>query len=175
VGSYSGISPVKEANECLETSLNYYDEVLEIDQEDAGAWFNKSVLLRWLGRTGEALDAADRAVELNSENIDLRWQRAELLSMLERYNESDQVFDETIEMIPANSSRRLAEVWTFKGLNFIGQKNNEEALKAFEMVTELDPQEPAGWLYKGDVLKALGRQAEADEAYAKAEDMGYRG
>jgi tetratricopeptide (TPR) repeat protein len=163
----------EEANECLEKSLGYYDEVLEIDQVDAGAWFNKSIILRWLGRTGDALDAVDRAVELSPENIEFRWQRAELLSMLGRYNESDRAFDETIEMIPANSSRKLAEVWTFKGLNFMGQNNYEEALKAFEMVTELDPQEPAGWLYKGDVLKALGLQAEADEAYVKAKEMGY--
>ncbi|MFZ3113749.1 MAG: tetratricopeptide repeat protein [Methanothrix sp.] len=163
----------EEAIECLRTSLDYYDEVLEIDPGDASAWFNESFIHRWLGRPGEALDAADRAVELNPENIDFRWQRAELLSMLGRYNESDQAFDETIEMIPANSSRKLAEVWTFKGINFIGQNNSEEALKAFEKVTELDPQEPAGWLYKGEVLKALGRQAEADEAYARAGELGY--
>jgi len=161
----------EEAIECLRTSLDYYDEVLEIDPGDASAWFNESFIHRWLGRPGEALDAADRAVELNPENIDFRWQRAELLSMLGRYNESDQAFDETIEMIPASSSRKLAEVWTFKGINFIGQNNSEEALKAFEKVTELDPQEPAGWLYKGEVLKALGRQAEADEAYARAGEL----
>ena len=163
----------EEANESLETSLGYYDEVLEIDQEDAGAWFNKSIILRWLGRTDEALDAVDRAVELSPENIEFRWQRAELLSMLGRYNESDLAFDETIEMIPVNSSRKLAEVWTFKGLNFMGENNYEEALKAFEMVTELDPQEPAGWLYKGDVLKALDRDFEADDAFTRARELGY--
>ena len=126
-----------------------------------------------MGRTGEALDAVDRVVELKSENIEFRWQRAELLSMLGRYNESDQAFDETIEMIPANSSRELAEVWIFKGFNFIDQKSNEEALKAFEKVTELDPQEPAGWLYKGEVLKALGRADEAEAAFARAKEQGY--
>jgi hypothetical protein len=41
-------------------------------------------------------------------------------------------------------------------------------------VTELDPQEPAGWLYKGEVLKALGRQAEAEEAHARAGELGYK-
>ena len=172
-GSEKSPGKREEANESLEKALDYYDEVLEIDPENAGAWLNKSFILRWMGRTGEALDAADRAVELNPENIDFHWQRAELLSMLGRYNESDQAFDETIEMIPANSSRKLAEVWTFKGFNFMGQNNNEEALKAFEKVTELDPQEPAGWLYKGEVLKALGRRAEADEAYARAGELGY--
>ncbi len=164
----------EEANESLETSLDYYDEVLETNPGDAGAWFNESFIHRWLGRPSEALDAVDRAIELSPENIDFRWQRAELLSMLGRYNESDRAFDETIEMIPASSSRKLAEVWTFKGLNFMGQNNNEEALNAFERVTELDPQEPAGWLCKGDVLKALGRQAEADEAYSKAKELGYQ-
>jgi len=161
------------ANESLEKALDYFNQVLEIYPENAGAWLNKSFILRWLGRTGEALDAADRAVELNPENIDFLWQRAELLSMLGRYNESDQAFDETIKMIPANSSRKLAEVWTFKGLNFMGQNNYEEALKAFEKVTELDTQEPAGWLCKGDILKALGRQAEAEEVYANAQKLGY--
>ena len=173
-GSEKSPGKRKEANESLEKALDYLDQVLEIYPENAGAWLNKSFILRWMGRTGEALDAVDRAVELNPENIDFRWQRAELLSMLGRYNESDKAFDETIEMIPANSSRKLAEVWTFKGINFIGQNNSEKALKAFEKVTELDPQEPAGWLYKGEVLKALGRQAEAEEAHARAGELGYK-
>ncbi|HOE45696.1 tetratricopeptide repeat protein [Methanothrix soehngenii] len=170
-GSEKSPGKREEANESLEKALDYFDQVLEIYPENAGAWLNKSFILRWMGRTGEALDAVDRAVELNPENIDFRWQRAELLSMLGRYNESDKAFDETIEMIPANSSRKLAEVWTFKGINFMGQNNSEEALKAFVKVTELDPQEPAGWLYKGEVLKALGRQAEADEACARAGEL----
>ena len=91
--------------------------------------------------------------------------------MLGRYSESDKAFDETIEMIPpiqAENSRGL----DLQGHNFIGQNNSEEALKAFEKVTELDPQEPAGW-HKGEVLKALGRQAEADEALPGCRELGY--
>lgn len=45
---------------------------------------------------------------------------------------------------------------------------------SMDMATELYPKSAAAWKAKGDALIALGRQAEADRAYAKAKELGYR-
>ena len=54
-----------------------------------------------------------------------------------------------------------------------------EAVKAYDMAIELIPQPgPLQRLFlagQGLALKALGRQTEADEAFAKAENLGYQG
>jgi len=43
-----------------------------------------------------------------------------------------------------------------------------------DRATELDPKFAAAWKVKGDALRALGRNTEADAAYAKARELGYR-
>ncbi len=55
---------------------------------------------------------------------------------------------------------------------FLGKYN--ESLDAYEMITELEPEKASVWWFKGNILEALGRQIDADAAYAKAKDLGYR-
>jgi len=37
----------------------------------------------------------------------------------------------------------------------------------------VDPAFPRAWYKKGRALKALGRESEAEDAFAKAREMGY--
>lgn len=48
-----------------------------------------------------------------------------------------------------------------------------ESLTAYEKLTEIKPENALVWKGKGDALKALDRQSEADAAYAKAKELGY--
>ncbi len=49
----------------------------------------------------------------------------------------------------------------------------EEALPAYEKAIEVDQTFPRLWYYKGLALWALDRNSEAEEAFAKAAEMGY--
>ncbi len=49
----------------------------------------------------------------------------------------------------------------------------EDALAAYEKATVVDPAFPRPWYKKGQALKALGRESEADDAFTKAREMGY--
>jgi tetratricopeptide (TPR) repeat protein len=55
-----------------------------------------------------------------------------------------------------------------------GLGRNEDALQAYDMAIELNPEKGGLWYSKGGVLKTLGRNSEADEAFAKAKDLGYQ-
>jgi len=158
----------EEARNNLEKALDLYNKTINQNPKDADIWLNKSFALRWLGKSEEALKAVNRSIELDPKNIDARGQKVELLTMLGRYNESNEVYDQAIAMMSAGSDRKLAEFLTFKGFNLLGQGNNQEALEAFEKVTELDPKEPMGWLYKGNALMAMGNYEDADKAYDEA-------
>ena len=49
----------------------------------------------------------------------------------------------------------------------------EDALATYEKAIEVDPNVPGLWYYKGLALWALGRGSEAEEAFARATEMGY--
>jgi len=44
----------------------------------------------------------------------------------------------------------------------------EQAISAYDNATKIDPQYSDAWNNKGVALKALNRNSEADEAFAKA-------
>jgi Flp pilus assembly protein TadD len=50
-----------------------------------------------------------------------------------------------------------------------------ESIKAYDMAIEIDPQLAEAWTNKGVALQQLGRTADADAAFARAEELGYPG
>jgi len=65
--------------------------------------------------------------------------------------------------------------WSDKGRAFglLGAYN--ESISAFDEAIRLDPNYAEAWHFKGVTLKALGRNEEANAAFAKAKELGYVG
>jgi tetratricopeptide (TPR) repeat protein len=68
-----------------------------------------------------------------------------------------------------------AEALNKEGLKLAGSKKYEEAIKCFEAAIVLDPKYAEAWHNKGEALKSLGRTTEADAAFSKAKELGYKG
>ena len=59
-----------------------------------------------------------------------------------------------------------------KGNALYGLKRYDEALAAYERATALDSTFALAWWNKGYPLRALGREAEAQEAERRAQELG---
>ncbi|RQW78448.1 MAG: tetratricopeptide repeat protein, partial [Methanothrix sp.] len=162
-----------EGNQSLVKSLTLYDEIIKANPEDTNARFNKSMVLTALGRPKDALDVLDNIIELDPKNYGALGRKAEVLSITGMYNESINTFDKALQMIPANATETLFSFWMSKGWTLLAHSDNDAALTAFEKGITLNPEDGSAWFFKGDALKALGRQSEADEAYAEARELGY--
>ncbi len=57
------------------------------------------------------------------------------------------------------------------GLALYDLKRYEEALHAYEQAIPLDPDDAFTYYNMGDTLKQLGRDAEAQQAYEKAQQL----
>lgn len=162
-----------EGNQSLEKSLSLYDEIIKANPGDTNARFNKSMVLTALGRPNEALNVLDNIIELDPKNYGALGRKAEVLSIIGMYNESINTFDKALQMIPASATETLFSLWMAKGWTLLAHSDNDAALTAFEKGITLNPLDGSAWFFKGDALKALGRQSEAIEAYAKASELGY--
>lgn len=171
-------------------SLAAYNRALEIDPKNIDAWIGKGRILCNTGyakvggvlydegRHNDSLAAFNQALEIDPENPKAWEGKAFALSVLGRINESMQAFDMAISLLPANKTDEISWAWAAKG-NILQTepKRQEEAIAAFDRALEIDSKNSSEMvlILKGDALKALGRQSEADAAYARAEELEYQG
>jgi tetratricopeptide (TPR) repeat protein len=91
------------------------------------------------------------------------------------------LYDQAIECYEETIGLPISEVHSAVAWNRIGNALNhlgkyEEAIKAYDKAIELEPSEAIlDWQNKGYSLKALGRDTEAEIAFAKARELGDQG
>lgn len=68
-----------------------------------------------------------------------------------------------------------ANYWLQKGDEFYNNSSYDLALRCYDKAIEIDQFNPDSWNDKAKVLTKLGRNTEADIAYAKAKELGYSG
>lgn len=189
----------EEADQIYEKiiGLNLTDE--GADRQLADAWLGRGNALAGLGKYNESLQAFDRAIELNSEIAPYAWTgKGDALLALGRYDEAIIAYDRALKLYPQFADAGIAQAQKGKGdsLTKLGKSKealavygtavgaSDKAIMAFNNATPLDkavsftfdpyPLDQTFWNNRGSILKALGRDAEAGVAYAKAKELGYQ-
>lgn len=168
-----------------EEALQSYEKAIELTPKDAHGWPNwsgKADTLYMLGRYSETIEACDTAIEILPKHPDIYIWKGNSLYHLGRHEEALEAYDKALEFNPKDGA-----AWTGKGRIFYDNGRYEEAVEAYDKAIEFAPFNvtPVLDLYalnlsatalasKGEALKALGRQAEADTAYDKASKLGYQ-
>ncbi|HQN31377.1 MAG TPA: tetratricopeptide repeat protein, partial [Methanothrix soehngenii] len=116
-----------------------------------------------------ALDITDEMLEADPQNATMWSAKGLLLYNMGIYDQAAVAFDN------ANAFHPDYEMaWKMKGVILASKLGrNNEAIEAFDRALKINPNDPRTWQARGDALQALGRQVEADEAYAKAQSLGY--
>ncbi|MFZ3148062.1 MAG: tetratricopeptide repeat protein [Methanothrix sp.] len=158
-------------------ALGIIEKRLEKNPQDMNAWSNRGVALTNLGRDDDASKSREKVLELlnlslekDSTNSTSWMAKAEILAGMDRLEEAVQACDKVIEI----NSSLVGYAAETKGYLLEGLGRNEDALQAYDMAIELNPEKGGLWYSKGGVLKTLGRDSEADAAFAKAKDLGYQ-
>ena len=163
----------KQANK---EALNLAEKKLENNSQDARAWQARGAALAGLGREDEAIQSFENATEIynleiqnDPENATAWWFKAENLGNLGKQQEALPAYEKVIEL---NGSRKV-DAWFAKASIFMTLGRHNESLAAYEEVIEQDPKYVLAWMGKGYLLTALGRDSEAEDAFAKASELGY--
>lgn len=181
-----------------EDALDAYDKAIEINDSNVPALTGKGSVLCHLNRYNESLQACEDALAINPLYIRAWMRKGIVLEAMGRYNESLQSYDRAIEIDPEYANAWNSRSWLFyglgryveaiddadkaigilecdlmatldtKGVALAGLGRYEEALEYIERAIVLDPTVADVWFHKGDVLKAVGRDDDAEAAYATA-------
>ena len=156
-----------------EDAIKAYDKALEIDAQSFGPVSGKAWALWKLGRHNESLKAYDDAILSTSQDSNkalFLFEKAHLLAENGDYNETVKALEEASRLAPQDK-----DLWINGGVLLSAHLGKyEKALGYYDRALEIDPADGYAWYAKGEAQKALGRTSEADVAFAKAEDLGYK-
>lgn len=156
-------------------AIKAYNTAIELDPKYALAWNNKGIALSHYGKFGEAIKAFNKAIEIDPNYVDAWNNKGLAHGRLVDRKEAFRAFNKAIELNP-----KYAIAWYNKAsiLNlkvFLGHDVAvREAIEAYDKAIELDPKCAKFWFFKGLVLKFDGRTAEAEAAFAKAKELGFK-
>lgn len=158
-------------NESYEKAQECFDKAITIDPNNADAFYNKglAVLMEEDGDLDEALRLFIKATEINSLHYKSWSYVGAVYAMIGNPEEGLKYVDKAIEM---NAS--WAEGYHNKGVVLYYLHKREEALDCFDTSIRLDENNEISsdsWWNKGLILEELGRNTEADEAYAKVSEL----
>ncbi|MFT8352515.1 tetratricopeptide repeat protein [Clostridium saccharoperbutylacetonicum] len=146
-----------------ESSLDFYNKVLEINENKISALNNKGFVLNKLGRFEESIAAMDKGLEINNNDVFLHMNKAEGLFNLNYYREA---------MDEANIAISIYQYYTkpylIKMKIFNIYEEYEEMLTIAEELEKYNIANEETNLYK---IKALSNSNKSEEAEKLAIDM----
>jgi predicted TPR repeat methyltransferase len=113
-----------------------------------------------LGKSAEALAAADEVRATEPDNVDALLHRATALGHLQRLDEARAGFARLVAI-----DARHAVGWLRLAQTLHLQDRRDEALGAYARTLALDAAQPDAWLRRGDLLREAGRLDEAADAF----------
>jgi Flp pilus assembly protein TadD len=150
-------------------ALTACEQAIQLDSNYATAYNNKSWALIRLKRYVEALTACEQAIQLDSNYVGAYNNKSWALIRLKRYEEAIAACERAISLDP-----NYAPAYNNKGWAFNRMKRYQDGLAACEQAIILDPNLAVAYQNKGKALTGLDRKAEAQKAYEKARQLGYR-
>ena len=114
------------------------------------------------GGTGAAFPYAQRALELGPQNVEANDFMAYYYMIGNNYLEALPYVEFVAQSRPNSVAARMTRGQVWKGLG-----RSEDAAGEFRAALLLAPDAPALWIMLGETLSALGRHAEAADAYAR--------
>jgi tetratricopeptide (TPR) repeat protein len=165
---------VLSACDSNEEAIQEYNKAIDVDSKSFRAWSGKGDTLMKMGRYEDALNVYEKLLELGPATIG--WYKKEsALRSLGRNLEADAALATLNEWKnKAEHSNKFFDL-TGNAQAAILMSQFEDAVKLYDEALEIRPKSARVWYYKGEVLCKIGRNAEADYAFAKAKELGYTG
>ena len=156
-------------------ALNAFDRSIEMNPQYIAAVNRKGETLIKTGMYQEARETFRKTIMILKNSNDQRKAEAEngqgvAFAKEKNYKQATPHFEEAIKI---NAS--YAEAWRNKGDAFINRNQGEKANEAYDSAIKIDPQNAEAWNGKGIALKLDGRNTEADAAFERSRELGYRG
>ncbi len=147
---------VEEGN--YDAALQCYDRFLRARPEETSVWFDRAEVLVLLDRSEEALQSYARILDVDRGNARATYERANLLFGLGRLPDAVDALRDALRLEPSKSRDVVPKAEQLRR-----DRHPTEAIRLFQAVLDITPDDPRAILGLGDAFIDLG-DAEAAEA-----------
>ena len=117
-------------------ALEALDNAIQLDPQDADAWFNKGRALGIHGKYDEAIQAFDRAIEINPQLVQVWYNKGNVLMNLRDYDGAIQAYDKSHKLSPPG----IPYTRYYKGIALDKLGKHGEAIQDYDKAIEIIPQ-----------------------------------
>ncbi len=146
-----------------------FNHAIRLDPNFARAYYNKGVVLNEAKYHDEAIVAFDHAIRLDPHISRVYNNKGIALNELKRYDDALAALEHAIRLAPS-----FARAYYNKGNALYALKRYDEAIPVFEHAILLDPNFARAHYHKAVALEKVGRYDEAQQAHARARELGFR-
>ncbi len=158
----------------LEEGLAAYEQAIRLDPTYVLAWRMRGLIPHALKRDEEALSAYEQVIRLDDDEPHYSYlacmNSTTILANLSRYDEALAASEGAIRLEPRQGPRS-AHNYVSKGWLLERLARYDEALATYQEGSLLEPNNASIWRSIGNVLTALERAQEAQQAYEKARQL----
>jgi tetratricopeptide (TPR) repeat protein len=140
------------AEEDLTTSLQFYQDAIELNPAFALAWNNQGYVLALMNKHDDAQQSFDRALKFDDQLAIVYVNKGDSFESVGEYESAIESYDVYLKAEPEDY-----EVLCKKSECLITTENYEEALNIAESLTLLDSNNPSGWYGKALCLVQLDK------------------
>ena len=140
--------------------------LLSFSLVDLDALQHQAQLLREQGMHSDALSVIEDILQLDPEHFEAWTRKGYILREMACPDEAMAAVDEALKINP-----EFALAWRAKGALLRDACKHQQGLDCYLRSLQLDPTDHLCWENKGNALRALGRDAEAEKAYAEARQV----
>ena len=151
----------------IERALDSYDAALRLAPGYAEALCNRALALQSIARHAAALDSFSAALSARHAYPEALHGAAVSLLALGKPADALEGFERALQLQP-----EYAEAWCARGALLLRAQDHEEALSSFHDALAVRPRYARAQLGVANTLRAMGRNADAVEAYRTALDFG---
>jgi tetratricopeptide (TPR) repeat protein len=151
------------AADAVDEAIYCFDQAIEVDNGDVGAFLGKAAALEAKGDAEAAMACYDQAIRLRDDDAEPWFRKGDILLNSRRHQEALDCYNAGLELDPDD-----AVCWINKAYCLLELKRSQDALAAFEKAIEIDSDSPDAWEGKGNCLLDSRRLRDAMKAYERA-------
>lgn len=151
-----------------EDAIAAAERAVELQPENYSYWQQKGRVLHGAGRNTEARDAYLRASELRPDRSDTWRNLGNTYMDLGNHRNALQAFNRSIDL---GADYDYVESWVGRAAALRRLGRHRETLRAYDKITDMDPDRFETWFNKSGLLRKLSRHENALVAATIAEDL----
>jgi len=166
---YLQLASVAYGNQEYQEAIEHYTEAIQLDLNNAVAYYNRGLTYHRLGQNQRAIEDYDKAIQLDPNDALAYGSRGYAYGHLGESQRAIEEYDKAIQLDPYGSI-----AYYNRGYDYYNLGEHRRAIEDFDKAIQLDPNYAEAYANRGWAYHELGQASSAQQDWGKARSLGIK-